>query len=238
MDNSNRLDVLKQRPISEWSYPRVLVGIPLERSISFASKVFYPFMRIAMDRPAFVPESYGRTDVVRNKMVTKLLQSQFTHLLMLDVDHIHPSDIITRLAKWVLLDPDIKVVSGLNFRRGMPFDPVCRIYGEGVDPTEPTMIVNWEQGLIKVDEVGGGSLLVHRSVFETLEPPWFYNVYDEVWANSWPGEDIGFSRKCAKAGIGLYVDTTTTSPHCTEGTITEDTFRRFLRDHPDEVRNV
>jgi len=193
-----------------------------------------------MDRPAFAPEAYGRIDVVRNKLVIKLLQSQqFTHLLMLDVDHVHPPDIIERLAKWVLLDPDIRVVSGLNYRRGAPFDPVCRVYGpEGSPFRKRMMMLEWEQGLIRVDEVGGGSLLVHRSVFEQLEPPWFFNIYDEVWENSWPGEDMGFSRKCQEAGIAMYVDSTTTSPHCTEGLITEDTFRNYIEAHPEEIRDV
>lgn len=93
-------------------------------------------------------------------------------------------------------------------------------------------MVDWEQGLVEVDECGGASLLVHRGVFEEIEPPWFFNIYTDVWADNWPGEDIGFSRKCRAAGIKIYVDTTTSSPHCGDGLVTEETYRAYLAANP------
>lgn len=230
---SSDLAVLDTYPISQWAYPRILVGIPLERAISYADKVFYNFLNLASYAPAFAQENYGRVDLVRNKMVMQLLQSNYTHLLMLDIDHIHPADIVQRLAKWVLLDPAVKVVSGMNFRRGKPFDPVCGNY----DGHKQRMtMVEWDQGLIRVDETGAGSLLVHRSVFEEMEPPWFFHVYDKVWENDWPGEDMGFCRKCNELDIPIYVDTTTTSPHCIDGVVTESTFRTYMQMNPQEFR--
>jgi len=233
-DDDIRLAILNTTPICEWSYPRILVGIPLERSISYADKVFFQFMSIAQQGPAFVPEHYGRIDLVRNMFVKELLLSRYTHLLMLDIDHVHPRDIIQRLARWVILDPGIKVVSGLNFRRGKPFDPVCGDYNGSKHRQTMT---SWEEGLVRKDETGAASLLVHRSVFEEMEPPWFFNIYDEVWENSYPGEDIGFSRKCAELNISMYVDTTTSSPHCIESTVTEETYRRYVQTHPWEFEN-
>jgi len=231
-----RLKILETTPISEWSYPRILLGIPLERAISYADKVFWPLMGIASQGPTFVSEPYGRIDLVRNKFAIHLLNSDFTHLLMLDIDHIHPHKIIQNLARWVLLDPNVRVVSGLNFRRGKPFDPVCGVYSNG--HKERLMMTDWEAGLIEVKECGSASLLVHRSVFEEMEPPWFFNIYDEIWENSWPGEDIGFSRKCQEMDIPIYVDTTVSSPHCIDSTVTEDTFRRYIQLHPQEVKDV
>lgn len=221
------LSVLERQPINSWIYPRVLVCIPLERSVSYADMVFFRFMEIAMQGPAMIDVKYGRIDVVRNIAATQLLASEYTHLLMLDIDHQHPIDIIQRLARWVLLYPNIEVVSGLNFRRREPFDPVAGSYDKDSKQKDRKMLVNWPQGLLPVDEVGGASLLVSRTVFTKLRPPWFFNVYDEVMSNSYPGEDIGFSRKCKEAGIQIYVDTTTSSPHCSEVLVTEETFRAY-----------
>lgn len=227
------LSVLETTPICAWDYPRILVGIPLERTVSYADKVFFPFMQIAAQGPAMIESQYGRIDVVRNVMATQLLTSTYTHLLMLDIDHIHPSDIIQRLARWTLIFPQLDVVSGLNFRRKKPFDPVAGTYS-AVDSYDRPMLTQWPKGLVRVDEVGGASLLVHRRVFERLEPPWFFNIYDHVWENNYPGEDIGFSRKCKQAGIDIYIDTTTSSPHCTEATVTEETFRAYLKEYGNE----
>src|SRR5689334_21215503 len=129
-EHQERFAVLGTLPISGWSYPKVLVGILLERAISHADKVFWPFMHLAMQGPRFAEEAHGRIDYIRNKMVMNLLQSDCTHLLMLDIDHIHPENIVQRLSRWVLLDPGVRVVSGMNFRRGKPYDPVFGVYND------------------------------------------------------------------------------------------------------------
>ena len=217
--------ILNSLPIGEWPFPRVLVGILLERTISHADEVFFPFLHIAAQAPAMVKHPYGRTDVVRNNMATELLKSDYTHLLMLDLDHAHPENVIQLLSRWVLMDADkYEVIGGLNFRRSAPYEPCCFYTNEkGIfAPAE------WDAGaLLKVDAIGTGSILISRRVFERLEPPWFYNIYDDVWRNNWPGEDIGFSHKCRQNGIEMWVDTECTSPHITNGRVDESTFRRY-----------
>lgn len=228
----SNLDVLDQLPISSWEWPRIAVGIPLERNVPYAGMTFFNFLQIAAQGPAFLDIKYSRVDVVRNLMASALLQSDYTHLLMLDIDHVHPIDIVQRLARWLLVYPEIQVISGLNFRRGAPFDPVAgtEFYASGRRKT----LTQWDPGIIKVKEVGGASLLVAREVFTKIKPPWFFNIYDDVLMNSFPGEDIGFSRKCAEAGIDIYVDTTTSSPHCIENLITEETFRAYMKEYPEK----
>jgi hypothetical protein len=149
-----------------------------------------------------------------------------THLLMLDIDHKHPPNIIQRLARWTLQEPFAKVVGGLNFRRSKPFDPTCGFWGDDGKYYPPA---SWQQGLIKVDALGTGSILIAREVFEQIEPPWFRFDYSRVWADEWPGEDLGFSKLCNEHGIDLYVDTTVTSPHMKAAMITEESFKEYLK---------
>jgi hypothetical protein len=93
---------------------------------------------------------------------------------------------------------------------------------------------------MKVDYLGTGSILIAREVFEKIEPPWFQIVYgiEANWADEWPGEDIGFSEKCKAAGVNLYVDTTTSSPHIGDRLIGEKTFRAYLEKHPEKYMAV
>ena len=229
----NPLEVLDKLPISSWPYPRIVVGIPMERSMSHADKVFYPFWSIAQQGLPIINMPYGRTDMVRNKFAITLLKSNYTHLLMLDIDHKHPRGIVQRLARWVIARPEVKVVGGLNFRRGQPFDPSCFLRGEDGFLYPPA---EWAEGLIKVDVIGTGTILIAREVFELIEPPWFYNDYNRVWEDRWPGEDIGFSELCGANGIDLWVDTTTTSPHMIDHWVDENTFREYIRSEPERIK--
>lgn len=209
-------------------WPRPIIGVPLERAISHADKVFWPFISIAQQGWPFMQVPYGRTDLVRNKMAQHLLASHFTHVVMLDVDHVHPENIVQRLMANFIKFPDLKVVSGLNFRRCEPYDPCMFVRG---DDGKFYPVAEWEKGgLIKVDALGTGSIAIAREVFEMIEPPWFYNDYRLAMDDVWPGEDMGFSVNCHKAGIDLFVDTTITSPHLIDAVVDEGAFRMYMQD--------
>jgi len=226
--------VLRTLPIASWKWPRILLGVPIERALSHASQTFFRFMEIASQGVPFVKQDYTRTDLARNRLAMELLKGNYTHLLMLDSDHIHPVDIVQRLARWVLLDPDKLVVGGLNFRRSVPHEPCAFFYEPDGTLSAPA---TWTPGLMRVDVLGTGSMMIAREVFETLEPPWFWHIYDEnIMSDVWPGEDIGFCKKCNAAGIDLWMDTTTSSPHLTDGVVTEASFREYLKDHPENFR--
>ena len=193
-------------------------------------------MQIAAQGVRFIKQDYTRTDLASNRFAMQLLASEFTHLLMLDLDHVHPPDIVQRLAQWVLSDPAHQVVGGLNYRRSEPYEPCAFIRQPDGALGAPA---SWTPGLMKVDFLGTGSILIAREVFEKIEPPWFYNLYDDnKWTDQWPGEDIGFNEKCREAGIQMYLDTTTTSPHVSDRLIGEKTFWAYLEQHPDKYREV
>ena len=225
-------NVLEQYPILNWAFPRILVAFLLERTISYADLVFPSIVQIAAQGPVILNMPYMRTDLARNRASMELLKTDFTHLLMLDIDHVHPTDIIQRLARWVLKDPKkYQVVGGLNFRRSEPYDPCAYKVG----PDNSMYTITWEKDdeIMEVDRLGTGSILIAREVFETIPPPWFVNDYSQAWRDAWPGEDIGFNKKCVEHGIKMWVDLTVTSPHITPAIIDGSTWQVWRDKHPE-----
>lgn len=224
--------VLEQYPIMSWAFPRILVAFLLERTISYADLVFPACMQIAAQGPVVLNMPYQRTDLARNRASMELLKSDFTHLLMLDIDHVHPHDIIQRLAKWVLKDPKkYQVVGGLNFRRSEPYDPCA--YKISADGSMYTIAWEKDDEIVEVDRLGTGSILIAREVFETIPPPWFWNDYSQSWRDAWPGEDIGFNKLCVQHGIKMWVDVTVTSPHITPAIIDGATWQKWTANNQD-----
>jgi hypothetical protein len=216
---------------------RPVIAIPMERTLAYADKVIWSWLKMAQRGFPFIKQGYQRTSLARNRFAIQLLQSNYTHVIMLDADHIHPVDTLDKLLRWFVIDDDIMVVGGMNFRRGEPYDPCCYFQGDDGKYYPPA---EWSEGLLKVDALGCGSICIDRRVFEIMEPPWFFDPLDKVWANIWPGEDIGFSQKCNEYGIDLYVDTTATSPHIIEATVERKTFEDYKRQHNikvDEIEN-
>ena len=69
-------------------------------------------------------------------------------------------------------------------------------------------------------------MLIAREVFETLEEPWFN--YEYPGGDFTPGTDMSFSAKCREAGIRLWVDGSTTSPHLGVKEIGQDEYREYV----------
>lgn len=214
-----------------------VLAIPIERNIH--QLAFYSLLNVARYRNyQMLQVGYGRTDFIRNKYVKLFLEeTDGTHLVMLDNDHIHPVDIVDQLMKWPARNPEIKVVGGLNFRRGAPFDPCAFIEGEDGKFYPP---YTWERGLVRVDVIGTGSICIAREVFEAIDKaydegvidkPYFWNDYSKYKNDEHPGEDMGFCSHLRQLGIKMWVDTTVTSPHIIDTTVQEDTYRQYLELH-------
>ena len=209
---------------------RIVLAIPMERTMM--QEAFFGFARIFQQGYAMARLPYTRNDIAREKFAQFLVNERmpdgvtpkYTHLLMLDSDHAHPEDIVQRLARWVFLYPNtVQVVGGLNFRRGEPYDPCAFI-----DPGDGQFhrIAHWGKGLLSVEALGTGSMLIAREVFERIPPPWFN--YSYPGGDMTPGTDMTFSAKCREAGITLWVDGTTTSPHLGINEIGPDQYREYV----------
>ncbi len=98
-------------------------------------------------------------DHARNQACMACLEGGFSHILSIDTDVIAPSDAVTRL-----LAHNLPVVSAVYCRRSPP-------HGVPVAIRNGSWVTNLPQkGLIEVDVVGAGFLLIHRTVLEQMKP--------------------------------------------------------------------
>lgn len=177
---------------------------------------------------------YSRTDLTRSNIVKAFLEKATDPddvLVMLDNDHLHPYDIIERLARH---PHEIGVVGALAFRRGQPHYP-CFFVKDGLGqfsiPTE------WEpNALLKGTIVGTGAVAIKRWVFDALEqagmawPHFRYTYVPEGEVQ--PSEDIYFGECCEQVGVAHYCDTSIETPHLTVATVDSNSWVEWMNDHP------
>lgn len=136
----------------------------------------------------------------------------FQYCFFLDDDVVPPADAVLRL-----LAHNLPIVSGAYYRRHEGTQ--CVMMRES--PQGPQWIRDFRPGeLIDADLVGAGCLLIHRKVFEALQPVCngvFFNwAMDEV---KYPdqmqrcSEDYWFCRLAKKQGFSIKVDTSVNCEH-------------------------
>jgi GT2 family glycosyltransferase len=159
-------------------------------------------------------------DANRNKMVKDFLENEDNEwMLMVDNDVVPPGDILK------MVDHGKKVVSGVVTikKDGVPHPVITRKTDEGkfrrISLQEYQDEVD-EEGLIEVDGAGTGCLLVHRSIFEEMSPPWFKFMYNEDGTLKL-GEDFYFSQRLEEMGQPTYVSSEFVCSHYRKTDLTE-----------------
>lgn len=169
-------------------------------------------------------------DVARNRLVEEFLGGQEEWLLMVDADAVlHPATLV-RLLSW-----GKPLVAALAFSRYGPCLPT--VYrGQPADPEQTGFVIQrsvvreWlrehpelitsdalvleprpDEALTPVDRCGCHCVLVHRSVLETIPPPWF--KMREDFHKEGAGEDFFFFEQAQKAGFEAFVDLSCMAGH-------------------------
>ena len=195
--------------------PKVLIVVPCERAVMVEALdgLIQIAGRVKRYGWTWFNFGYRRTDIARNMMAHWLVDHKgIDYLCMLDSDHKHPGDIVERLVACAMADPRIKIVGGMNYRRGQGHEPMAYRYvsDHQMVPIKPPA----ESVLVQVDAISTSAILIHREVFEALKPPWFqylYNHYDKGLNSS---EDISFCRRIRKeTDYEIWVHTGIVSPH-------------------------
>lgn len=150
-------------------------------------------------------------DMARNTGCLKLLELGWEWLYFLDDDIIAPPDTIIRL-----INHNKPIISGLYYRRYNPLAPVML----KDSPNGPQWITEYPTGLVEVDFVGSGCLLIHRDVLKALPPlsnrcHWFDWRCDrtDLTHLERTSEDFTFCKHARNHGFKIIVDTSIQCQH-------------------------
>jgi len=185
--------------------------------------------KIFLDTPAGKPIEHNRNVIVQN-----FLKSGYDYLLMLDNDIIPPMNVIE------LADHEKDIVGMVCFafkakpNRIMPL--VLEYKGKNEDGRASYNIPDLENkdGLIEVDAVGTGAIMIHRRVFEhkDMKHP-FQNYWNEDGIRT-EGLDLSFCRRAKEAGFKVWADLNMVASHWTE--LDLKIFYEALSEKKDEVK--
>ena len=210
-----------------------VIGLAMERCIPYADDVFWSLLKLAQQGYPFIQAQTGPIDVTCNRFARHLLATDYTHLIILGIDHDHPPGLVRKFAAHVEKHLDHLVIGALNFRRGQPYDPLAFIHDNG----NIYSVASWEPGeIMRVDSMGTNEMCIHRSVFEILHPPWFYRDYSVN--EDGLSEDLVFCRALRQAGISIWLDTGITNDHMINGRVNEAIFRAYLMQHPETYEEI
>lgn len=172
--------------------------------------------------------------VARNEACEVFLKNKaFTHIFFIDSDSVPKADIIIRL-----LQHDKPIVSGWYLSRaGSGLPVVLKIITKNTPKClsciikKPKLFPEYKAyklqelltlpkekttGLIKVDAVGAGALLISREALSHLEKPFFYE--DHIHPHGF-GEDTFFGLNCKFNKVPIYIDLNAFVSHFTWGLI-------------------
>ena len=154
----------------------------------------------------------------RNALVADFLESDATDLLFIDSDIIFKSDDVLRL---LALSGNKDITAGAYPRRAKDKKFFTDIYLDEQNQIE------FRDGMLRVDRIGTGFMLIRRHVLETMKanhPEWGYynNVNDrtdyalfdfELKNGEYYGEDYTFCNRAKADGFSIYLDPEINLPH-------------------------
>jgi len=152
---------------------------------------------------------------LRNKLVNdgksdlqfQKLNDGFTHYLFIDSDTVVTEEDVKKLLSY-----NLDIVAGAYMSRESEY---CYVGGhfkyENDNVVDFINIEKSTNGLIEVDWVGAGCLLIKKEVFENLPYPWFhYPIIEKINKGKKHRqlvfEDVGFSMLVKKYGFKIYMD--------------------------------
>lgn len=181
---------------------KVLIGVPARDTVMTG---FAHSLAVMMGVSACIPDLEIRLVTQsgtlicdqRAKLAQTCLDDDCDWLMMLDSDMRFPGDTLIRM-----LQRNEPIVTANYSTRRVPPEPVAF---RSIKTCEKLYTAPESTGLEEVAANGLGVALIHRSVFEAMEKPWFYIPYIPSSDGHW-GEDVWFCNQARKAGFATLVD--------------------------------
>lgn len=148
---------------------------------------------------------------MRNDAAVEMVESNADYHLFIDRDMVFVPDDVWKLYTYLQNDK-IHVISGLYIKTKPPYTPNVTVppKEKGKRENVPKLVemyrdLDVNQGLIPVDGVGTGFMMIKREVYTTIPFPWFETYYNENASKV--SSDVAFCRKVREHGMGVYLAT-------------------------------
>jgi GT2 family glycosyltransferase len=193
--------------------PKIFIGMAVYNRIVDVDIMSFCFQLAGQQKYQLLLETVSGPyiDSNKNHMVQDFLTTQCEWLYIWDTDVvIYDPDFFFKLIE-TANKFNAKVVSAPYFIKTNEADKYCVAHLD-----ENNVLVNYKKGELDkpmlVDAVGAGSMLIHRSVVENMQAPYFQIVPNEVGGMEMP-EDFFFCQKVREAGHNIAVDTRISTYH-------------------------
>lgn len=139
----------------------------------------------------------------RNKITKRFLETDCTHLLMIDNDVVP----LHNPAEMVFVDRDVVASPALVRSSGMIMNWTAYVPHTGIGVSEGYSAIDLESvddmfDVLEVAIVGTGCIMVKREVLENIKAP-FHSEFDEDGIQKY-GTDFAFCRRATKAGYKIW----------------------------------
>jgi hypothetical protein len=202
--------------------PSIFVAIPNMGNIRTDLMLRVISWSRGMKMILFPPQNYSPVSVARNLCVSAFLNGGYDYLFFVDADTVPPPDAIEKL-----LATGKDIITGVTCNFKLCEDgllrpaPMVFRFANGKDKEDGLEYVLKPEGIEKVDAFGMSCCLIHKSVFDNLEEPWFKEEFVPDKGKKPIGEDIKFCYELRDKGQDLWCDF---SVHCDHWKMTKVTY--------------
>lgn len=190
---------------------KILIAIPTAKNIEAQTFISIYNLKIPEGYDADFQCFYGYSiDQVRNLIASYALKNNYDYLFCIDSDiNLNNPEILE-----ILLNHDKDIVGGVYRQRNLDkiIPEVFFSTPNGGCRNATIEEINICNGLIPVDSIGFGCVLIKKEVLEKIPYPHFYYQHSIDFKDT-VSEDVYFCRKARFHGFETYCDTTIRPGH-------------------------